>query len=103
MSIFGVHRYDLSAKKWCREHPIDDVMEKIQQTLASGNRFGLSAEIKLPGRSSAPLVPPAPNANAGWDNVAYSDAWMEQPPLLFASTVSTGKMFRAIARPDQSI
>jgi len=21
---------------------------------------------------------PAPNANAGWDNVAYSDAWLEQ-------------------------
>jgi hypothetical protein len=74
-----VHRYDLFREKMLSEHPIDDVMEKIQQTLASGNRVWIVGGIKLPAAGRGPRsLPPAPNANAGWDNVAYSDAWMEQ-------------------------
>ena len=54
-------------------------MEKIQQTLASGNRVWIVGGIKLPPEGRGPrLLPPAPNANVGWDNVAYSDAWLEQ-------------------------
>jgi hypothetical protein len=34
--------------------------------------------IKLPPEGRAPhLLPPA-NASVGWDNVAYSDSWLEQ-------------------------
>lgn len=74
-----VHRYDLFREKMLSEHPIDDVMEKIQQTLVTGNRVWIVGGIKLPSAGRAPRsLPPAPNANAGWDNVAYSDAWMEQ-------------------------
>ncbi len=74
-----VHRYDLFREKMLSEHPINDVMEKIQQTLAGGNRVWIVGGIKLPPEGRGPRsLPPAPNANAGWDNVAYSDAWMEQ-------------------------
>jgi hypothetical protein len=61
------------------EHPIDDVLEKIRQTLAAGNRVWIVGGIKLPPEGRPPRsFPPAPNNHAGWDNVAYSDAWMEQ-------------------------
>lgn len=74
-----VHRYDLFREKMSSEHPIDDVLAKIQQTLASGNRVWIVGGIKLPPEGRAPRsLPPAPNANVGWDNVAYSDAWLEQ-------------------------
>ncbi|HJX97475.1 MAG TPA: hypothetical protein VJ281_01240 [Chthoniobacterales bacterium] len=74
-----VHRYDLFREKMLSEHPIDEVLEKIQQSLGSGNRVWIVGGIKLPPEGRAPrALPPAPNAQAGWDNVAYSDAWMEQ-------------------------
>ena len=74
-----VHRYDLFREKMLSEHPIDDVLEKIHATLISGNRVWIVGGIKLPpeGRQARSL-PPAPDGNAGWDNVAYSDAWLEQ-------------------------
>ena len=74
-----VHRYDLFREKMLSEYPIDDVLEKIHQTLANGNRVWIVGGIKLPPIGREPrTLPPAPNANVGWDNVAYSDAWMEQ-------------------------
>ena len=74
-----VHRYDLFREKMIADHPIDDVLEKIRQTLAAGNRVWIVGGIKLPPEGRPPRsLPPAPNNHAGWDNVAYSDAWMEQ-------------------------
>lgn len=74
-----VHRYDLFRDKMLSPHPIDDVLEKIRQTLTTGNRVWLVGGIKLPPEGKpARSLPPAPNATAGWDNVAYSDAWLEQ-------------------------
>lgn len=74
-----VHRYDLFREKMSSEHPIDDVLEKIRATLAGGNRVWIVGGIKLPPEGRPPRsLPPAPNGNAGWDNVAYSDAWLEQ-------------------------
>lgn len=74
-----VHRYDLFREKMVAEHPIDDVLEKIRLTLASGNRVWLVGGIKLPPEGRAPRsLPPASSATGVWDNVAYSDAWMEQ-------------------------
>ena len=74
-----VHRYDLFREKMRSEHPIDDVLEKVRQTLSSGNRVWIVGGIKLPPIGHEPrALPPAPSSNAGWDNVAYSDAWMEQ-------------------------
>ena len=74
-----VHRYDLLRDKMLAEHPIDDVLEKTRQTLASGNRVWIVGAIRLPPQGRAPRnLPPAPSADVGWDNVAYSDAWLEQ-------------------------
>ena len=74
-----VHRYDLFREKMLSEHPIDDVLEKIHATLASGNRVWIVGGIKLPPEGRPPRsLPSAPDGNAGWDNVAYSDAWLEQ-------------------------
>ena len=74
-----VHRYDLFREKMLSPHPIEDVLEKVHQTLAAGNRVWFVGGIKLPSEGRAPRsLPPAPNAYAGWDNVAYSDSWMEQ-------------------------
>lgn len=74
-----LHRYDLFREKMIAEHPIADVLEKIQETLAAGNRVWIVGGIKLPPEGHVPRsLPPALNTHAGWDNVAYSDAWMEQ-------------------------
>ena len=79
ISDLRVHRYDLFREKMLAEHPIDDVLEKIRQTLTGGNRVWLVGGIKLPPEGRAPhFLPPASNENGVWDNVAYSDAWMEQ-------------------------
>src|SRR5205823_14033236 len=74
-----VHRYDLLREKMLAEHPIDDVLEKIQQTLAGGNRVWIVGAIRLPAEGRPPrFLRPAPDPNAGWNNLAYSDAWLEQ-------------------------
>ena len=74
-----VHRYDLFREKMLSPQPIDDVLERIRQILAAGNRVWLVGGIKLPSEGKpARSLSPAPNATAGWDNVAYSDAWLEQ-------------------------
>ena len=79
ISDLRVHRYDLFREKMITEHPIDDVLEKIRLTLTSGNRVWIVGGIKLPPEGRAPgSLPSASSATGVWDNVAYSDAWMEQ-------------------------
>lgn len=79
ISDLRVHRYDLFREKMITEHPIDDVLEKIRLTLAAGDRVWIVGGIKLPPEGHAPrILPPASSATGAWDNVAYSDAWMEQ-------------------------
>ncbi len=74
-----VHRYDLFREKMLSLHPIDDVLEKVHRTLAAGNRVWFVGGIKLPPEGRAPRsLPPPPSVSAGWDNVAYSDSWMQQ-------------------------
>lgn len=79
ISDLRVHRYDLFREKMLAEHPIDDVLEKIQQTLAGGHRVWIVGAIRLPPEGRPPRsLRPAPDPNAGWNNLAYSDAWLEQ-------------------------
>jgi hypothetical protein len=73
-----VHRYDLFREKMLSPHPIDDVLEKVRQTLAAGNRVWFVGGIKVPPEGRPPSVLPPANASVGWDNVAYSDSWLEQ-------------------------
>ena len=74
-----VHRYDLFREKMLSPRPIDDVLERVRQTLAAGNRVWVVGGIKLPPEGRAPRsLPLPPKSSAGWDNVAYSDSWMQQ-------------------------
>jgi hypothetical protein len=74
-----VHRYDLFREKMLSPHPIDDVLDKVQQTLSAGNRVWFVGGIKLPPEGRAPRsLPPLPNISVGWDNVVYSESWLEQ-------------------------
>ncbi len=79
MNDHQVHRYDLLQSKMTSPHPIDDVLEIIGHTLASGNRAWFVGGIKLPRAGENPRVlPPAPDSKSGWDNVAYMESWREQ-------------------------
>lgn len=98
ISDLRVHRYDLFRDKMLSEHPIDDVLDKIQQKLAGGNRVWIVGGIKLPPEGQAPRsLPPAPNAKAGWDNVAYSDAWMEELSTFVRQHSGRGQNFQVSA------
>ncbi len=74
-----IHRYDLFREKILSPNPIDDVLEKVHQTLAAGNRVWFVGGIKLPPKGRPPLSPPhSPNGSVGWDNVDFSESWLEQ-------------------------
>ena len=74
-----VHRYDLFREKILSPNPIDDVLEKVHQTLAAGNRVWFVGGIKTPPKGRPPLSPPhSPNGSVGWDNVDFSESWLEQ-------------------------
>jgi len=74
-----VHRYDLFREKMISPHPIDDVLEKVGQTLEAGNRVWFVGGLKHLHETRAPrLLLPAPDPTVGWDNVAYSQSWLEQ-------------------------
>jgi len=79
MDDHQIHRYDLMLVKMMSPHPIDDVLERISQTLALGNRVWLVGGIRILEERHAPLsLPPAPNDQFGWDDAAYSESWFEQ-------------------------
>jgi hypothetical protein len=79
ISDLRIHRYDLFHEKILSPNPIDDVLEKIRQTLTAGNRVWFVGGIKLPPKGRPPLAPPhSPNGSAGWDNVDFSESWLEQ-------------------------
>jgi hypothetical protein len=79
MKEHRIHRYDLMQAKMLSPHPIDDVFEEVSRTLATGNRVWFVGGIKLPPEGESPgSLAPLSNASVGWDNVAYSDSWLEQ-------------------------
>jgi hypothetical protein len=79
ISDHRIHRYDLIKNKMMSSKPIDDVIDLIGGSLRSGHRVWLVGGIQFPKPAQAPLsLPPAPNSNFGWDNVAYMAAWDQQ-------------------------
>ncbi|PYL06691.1 MAG: hypothetical protein DME33_12905 [Verrucomicrobia bacterium] len=73
-----IHRYDLLLAKMISPNPIEDLLEAISHTLASGNRIWFVGELRLPEPGRPPLsLPPAPNKLYGWDDSAYSESWLE--------------------------
>jgi hypothetical protein len=86
MADHRFHRYDLMLAKMTSPKPIDDVLHKIHQTLASGNRVWLVGGIRLPAKSRAPLsTMPAPDPRFGWDSTAYTESWVEQMSVFVAA------------------
>jgi hypothetical protein len=74
-----VHRYDLIKSKMISTHPIDDLTEAIQATLASGNRVWFVGGLNLPHPEEGPMIlPPAPASRFKWDNRAYTASWWQQ-------------------------
>jgi hypothetical protein len=79
ISDLHVHRYDLFREKMLSARPIDDVVDKISDTLANGHRVWFVGGIKLPQEGHpTPFLPSAADKLTGWDNVAYSEAWRAQ-------------------------
>jgi hypothetical protein len=74
-----VHRYDLIKAKMTSTHPIDDLTEEIQATLASRNRVWFVGGLNLPHPEEGPMIlPPAPVSRFKWDNRAYTASWWQQ-------------------------
>ena len=60
-------------------HPIDDVLELVNNTLHSGNQVWIVGGLRfLPAGQAALSLGPAPDPRFGWDNVAYMTAWSQQ-------------------------
>jgi hypothetical protein len=59
--------------------PLDDLFERIGQTLQSGARVWLigGAQFLKPGEIPH-FLPPAPNSEFGWSNDAYRNSWSQQ-------------------------
>jgi hypothetical protein len=74
-----IHRYDLMLAKMISSQPIDDVFQRIHQTLASGNRVWFVGGISAPAVGDEPLsVMPAPDARFGWNCAAYMESWTQE-------------------------
>ncbi len=79
ISDLRVHRYDLFREKMTSPEPIQDVLDRVQATLSTGNRVWLVGGIKLPQQGeTARTLPPLSVTSAGGDNVAYSETWRAQ-------------------------
>lgn len=88
-----VHRYDLFREKMLSTNAIKDVLDKVGETLASGHRVWIVGGIRLPAAGEQPRVlPTAPNASVGWDNVAYSESWLEQFSVFVRNHSARGRI-----------
>jgi hypothetical protein len=74
-----IHRYDLFKEKMTSSIPIDDVLERIRDTLQSGHRVWVVGGMQLLRPGQTPLrLAPAPHPKFGWANVAYMSSWAQQ-------------------------
>jgi hypothetical protein len=75
-----VHRYDLLKKRMAATNPIQPVLDRIAQTLTTGNRLWVVGELPAPEtRQAAPLdLPPAPDSQYGWADMPYTFVWGRQ-------------------------
>jgi hypothetical protein len=74
-----IHRYDLLLAKLASPQPIDDVRQAVVQTLSGGHRVWLVGPPRLPPPGHpAPMLPPAPGAPWGWNDLPYVTSWQLQ-------------------------
>ena len=82
-----IHRYDLLREKLAATAPIKPVLDRVAQTLASGNRLWIVGELPPPepGETAPPDLPPAPEGPYGWADVPYSYVWGRQAEHFIAA------------------
>jgi hypothetical protein len=75
-----LHRYDLLMEKMTAVAPIQDVLDRVAQTLGGGNTLWIVGQLPapVPGEAPAPDLPPAPNGPQGWSDDPYTYAWGRQ-------------------------
>jgi hypothetical protein len=83
----SVHRYDLIKERLAATAPIKPVLDRIAQTLASGNRLWIVGELPAPeaGEKAPPDLPPAPESPYGWADMPYSYVWGRQTERFIAA------------------
>ena len=87
LSDFRVARYDLLKEKLAATAPIKDVLDRMAQTLAAGNRLWIVGGLPAPGpnETEPPDLPPAPGGPQGWFDVPYSYVWGRQADYFIAA------------------
>lgn len=74
-----IHRYDLFMAKMVSPKPIDDVLDAIDRTLASGNSVWFVGGVRISRNGETTLsLSPAPDSKFGWNNKAYMESWTAQ-------------------------
>jgi hypothetical protein len=80
LSDLRFHRYDLVKESLASQAPIQAVLDRMGQTLSSGNSVWIVG--KLPeaqfGETQPPDLPPAPGSQWGWYDVPYIHVWGRQ-------------------------
>jgi len=74
----SLHRPDLVKRSLAAEDPVGPVFERVQATLASGNRVFLVGSLGGPVTERPPRLPPAPGAPTGWWQGTYGANWSGQ-------------------------
>ncbi len=84
MDEHRIHRYDMVKAKMMSANALDDLLEKIAATLATGHRVWLVGGAQLLRPNEIPhLLPPAPQSEFGWSNDAYRNSWSQQLGAFF--------------------
>lgn len=80
LSDSRIHRYDLVKEKLAAKAPIKPDLDRVAQTLASGNGLWIVGDLPTPepGETAPPDLPPAPDSPYGWADIPYSYVWGRQ-------------------------
>jgi hypothetical protein len=94
LADYRFHRYDLLKEELATSNAIAPVLERVVNTLRSGNRVWVVGRLPLPpSDDTAPAPPPpAPNGPGGWGDQPYSEAWGLEFRYLLAHHVTNATM-----------
>lgn len=74
----GTH-YSAFKQLMMTPNAIEPTLQMIRKTLQAGNRLWIVGGIQfLPPNTAPPYLPPAPQSQFGWNNNAYTQAWVMQ-------------------------
>lgn len=76
---FSLHRWDLLTDSMRRSHPIEPVVNRIDQTLKAGHDvYVVGFAFTNPGVAPLPDLPIAPTGGSGWSLWPYVRQWPQQ-------------------------